>query len=350
MTDRATDRKPALALLLALLLPCLALAALACGAGDDDDGKAAPAPTGSTGSTGSGGPEPAEGAADTAEGAVRADIRGVHLRVAEGVVLEIRSLHGELVPTEAGSPPVFDDPSSFVMAIEGAEIALSPESLAALLNGHVFAYEGAPFSDLTIELTEDGKVLQRGQLDKAGGVPFSMLGTLGVTGDGDVKIEPEELHTAGLPVENLLDLFGVELDQVVETRESRGVRIDEDTLVLDPERALPSPRMRGRVTAVRVEGNRIVQTFGAGVGEGGTGAPVGDRGHMLFRGNLLRFGKLTMHDTDLEIADADPSDPFDFYLDRYQEQLTAGYSKTLEDGGLVSYMPDYAEAGGADPP
>jgi hypothetical protein len=109
------------------------------------------------------------------------------------------------------------------------------------------------------------------------------------------------------------------------------------------------------VTGVRVEGNRIVQRLGGGGGGGAGGggeatAPVQDRGYMFFTGNLLRFGKLTMRDTDLEIADADPSDPFDFYLERYQEQLTAGYSKTLEDGGLVSYMPDYAEAGGTDLP
>jgi hypothetical protein len=337
------DRK--LAVVLAFLL--LALVPLGCGG--EGDGAGGDGPSAPSGPNEANGNDAQEGATP---GAVRAEIRGVHLRVAEGVVLEIRSLRGGLVPTEEGSYPVFDDPTSFAVAIEDAEIAMSPESLAALLNGYVFAYDGAPFSELTIELTEDGKVFQKGQMNKAGGVPFTMLGSLGVTDEGDVKIEPEELHTAGLPVENLLDFFGVELDQVVETRESRGVRIDEDTLILDPERALPSPRMRGRVTGVRVEGNRIVQRFGGGGAGGGVEAtaPVQDRGYMFFTGNLLRFGKLTMRDTDLEIADADPSDPFDFYLERYQEQLTAGYSKTLEDGGLVSYMPDYAEAGGTDLP
>lgn len=320
---------------LALLL---ALGPLACGGEDEDGHRAGPDEARPTSPAGSG------SAGEETAGAVRAEIRGVHLRVANGVVLEVRALRGALVPVEEGAFPVFDDPESFTVAIEHAEIAMTPASLAALLNGHVFAYDGAPFSDLEIELTDDGKVFQKGQLDKAGGVPFTMLGTLGVTDDGDVRIEPEELHTAGLPVENLLDVFGVELEELVETRESRGVRIDEDALILDPERALPSPRMRGRVTAVRVEDGRIVQTFGDG-GGGEATAPVTDRGYMFFRGNLLRFGKLTMHDTDLEIADADPSDPFDFYLERYQEQLTAGYSKTLKDAGLVSYMPDYAEVG-----
>jgi hypothetical protein len=251
------DRK--LAVVLAFLL--LALVPLGCGG--EGDGAGGDGPSAPSGPNEANGNDAQEGATP---GAVRAEIRGVHLRVAEGVVLEIRSLRGGLVPTEEGSYPVFDDPTSFAVAIEDAEIAMSPESLAALLNGYVFAYDGAPFSELTIELTEDGKVFEKGQMNKAGGVPFTMLGSLGVTDEGDVKIEPEELHTAGLPVENLLDFFGVELDQVVETRESRGVRIDEDTLILDPERTLPSPRMRGRVTGVRVEGNRIVQRFGGGGG------------------------------------------------------------------------------------
>lgn len=35
--------------------------------------------------------------------------------------------------------------------------------------------------------------------------------------------------------------------------------------------------------------------------------------YMCYRGSVLRFGKLTMVDADLQIADADPKDPFDFF-------------------------------------
>ena len=34
-------------------------------------------------------------------------------------------------------------------------------------------------------------------------------------------------------------------------------------------------------------------------------------------------------------------DPFDFFPDRYNDQLVAGYSKTTSSGGLRVYMPDY---------
>jgi hypothetical protein len=62
---------------------------------------------------------------------------------------------------------------------------------------------------------------------------------------------------------------------------------------------------------------------------------------MAYRGNQLRFNKLTMNDTDMIIIDMDPRDPFDFFLDRYIQQLAAGYSKTTMDYGLRVYMRDY---------
>ena len=296
------------------------------------------------------GPKAAQGEGggpEGGQGAIRAAIRNVHLRVDEAVVLEIRGLTGTLESTRPGEVPFFDDAESFRIRIEGAEVAMSPESLAGLLNRYVFAYEGAPLSDLTVELTEDGRVRQSGTLAKAGGIPISMTGKLSPTPDGDVQLEPDEMSAAGVPVERLLDLFGVELSDLINTREELGVRIEEDTIILDPERAVPPPRIVGRVSAVRVEGGRIVQVFGDGPADSPR-PPVADRGHLFFLGGVLRFGKLTMRPADLEIADLDPSDPFEFYQRRYQEQLVAGYSKTLEDDGLVSFMPDYPEAAGGD--
>jgi hypothetical protein len=64
---------------------------------------------------------------------------------------------------------------------------------------------------------------------------------------------------------------------------------------------------------------------------------------MYYRGRILRFGKLTMVDADLQIVDADPSDPFDFYLSHLNQQLVAGESRNQADFGLLTTMPDYAD-------
>ena len=39
------------------------------------------------------------------------------------------------------------------------------------------------------------------------------------------------------------------------------------------------------------------------------------------------------------MIDMDPRDPFDFYLDHYQEQLVAGYTKSTPDYGLTRLCP-----------
>jgi len=102
---------------------------------------------------------------------------------------------------------------------------------------------------------------------------------------------------------------------------------------------LPPPMMRGHITAIRLEGDEIIQTFGTARTRGAGKAPGGN--YMFYRGGMLRFGKLLMSDTDMRLIDSDPSDPFDFFPDHYQDQLVAGYSKTTASGGLLVYMPDY---------
>jgi hypothetical protein len=64
---------------------------------------------------------------------------------------------------------------------------------------------------------------------------------------------------------------------------------------------------------------------------------------MFYRGKILRFGKLTMVDSDLQIVDGDPSDPFDFYLAHLNEQLVAGQSRNQADFGLLTVLPDYGD-------
>jgi hypothetical protein len=70
--------------------------------------------------------------------------------------------------------------------------------------------------------------------------------------------------------------------------------------------------------------------------------------HLLRRGDI-RFGKLTMSDADLQLIDADPRDPFDFFPAHYDVQLVAGYSKNTPAKGLKTYMPDYGDIRGNRP-
>jgi hypothetical protein len=261
------------------------------------------------------------------------------------VVLQIEHLRGALLPTK-DAPPWFDDPESFTLAIDTGQVAISPASLSALLNDYVFNYKGTPLKHLEVTI-DRGQLKQTGTLRKAIDLPFTIWSTLSATPDGRLRLHPTSVKVAGIGVKGLMRTFGIELENLVHVQRGRGVEIVDDDFLLAPAGLLPPPRIEGRVTAVRLEEGKIEQTFGAST-RSGRSQPMhpsdpSARNYMFYRGRILRFGKLTMVDADLQIVDGDPSDPFDFYLAHLNEQLVAGESRNQVDFGLVTVMPDYAD-------
>jgi hypothetical protein len=225
---------------------------------------------------------------------------------------------------------------------------MAPASLTKLLNEHVFAFDGSPLTDIEVSIVE-GKLKQKGTLHKGVAIPFTVVADISATADGRIRLHPTDVKAAGVPSEGLMKMFGLELDDLVKSNRARGVEIEDNDFLLDPTRLLPEPAMSGRLTAITVEGDRIVERFGTG--ERGRLAHQADRrarNYMYYRGGSLRFGKLTMSNTDMQLIDADPSDPFDFSPPQYVKQLVAGYSKNTPSGALRVYMPDFNQAAGAD--
>ena len=278
---------------------------------------------------------------------VGVEFSNADLGVAPGVVLHVRQLRGQLRPRARGRPLVFDDQRSFIVHVDDGEVALTPESLSRLLNDRVFAYDGAPISNVEIAI-EGGRLKQKGKLHKGVVVPFSTESEISVTADGRVRLHPLKIKAIGLPIKGFMKLLHLELDDLVNTEEAPAVRIEDNDFILDTSRLLDAPRMEGRLTAVRIESNRIVEVFGRGAQPLSPPADSASRNYLYFHGGTLRFGKLTMHDTDMQLIDADPSDPFDFVPQKYVRQLTAGYTKNMASGALRVYMPDFGEAGGVD--
>jgi hypothetical protein len=99
-----------------------------------------------------------------------------------------------------------------------------------------------------------------------------------------------------------------------------------------------------------VEGDRIIQTFETKEVKP-LAPPLTVRNYIYHRGGVLRFGKLTMHDADLEIVNSSKRATFDFSLPEYNRQLVAGYSKNTPVHGLIVFMPDFgAPPGSSGPP
>lgn len=283
-------------------------------------------------------------ASETGIGPVESEMRNVDYHVDDHVILKIAYLRGTLRSTRPNEPPWFDDPTSFDIAIDSAVVAITPASLTALMNTYVFNYPGADIKKLKVSV-EGSELVQTGVLDKAINLPFRIRSQISVTPDGRLRLHPTSVKVAGVGMRRLMTAFGLELDNMVKVKPGRGVTIEKDDFLLSVESLLPPPHIKGRVASVQVVNGEVVQTLA-----GRTPRTVARlhpsqkaNNYMFYQGRVLRFGKLTMHGTDLQIVDADQKDPFDFYLTRLNDQLVAGSSRNLPDYGLVTTMPDFAD-------
>jgi len=272
----------------------------------------------------------------SSRGATRVEMKNVDFRSNDDFVLHIRGLDGAFLRRNPSVPVMFDDKRSFVLRIDSGTVGIGIDSLAEVMNNYVFAYPKAPLKKIEIS-TKGNQIKLSARMHKVIDVPVRIVGTLSPTPEGKIRLHPESIKAAGLPVKGFMHLFGLDLSEVMKANEDRGVKIDGDDIIMDQERMIPPPAIRGRITAIRVENNEVLQDFGGGSKLGTGKGP----NYMYYRGGTLRFGKLTMNNADLKIIDTDPGNPFDFSIDHYNAQLVAGTSKNTPNFGLVVYMPDY---------
>jgi hypothetical protein len=269
---------------------------------------------------------------------IQVAMKNVNYHYSGPIAVHIVQLQGYLTPAKPGSLIVFDDNNSFVMHLASAEIAISCDSLARVLNENVFSAVNAPIKSITIT-SKNNRLDIKGKLHQKGDVSFEATGSLSVDADGRIRLHTENVKAAHLPVKGILDLLGLDLAKLINTNKVRGIAMEKNDMLLDAEQILPPPRIEGKITDVRLVGNDIVQKFGAPQATNFAARQPGN--FMAYRGGELRFGKLTMNDADLILTDMNPGDPLDFYLDHYKDQLVAGYTKTTPTFGLRVYIRDY---------
>ena len=271
-------------------------------------------------------------------GSVEVQMHNVMYHYPNDIVVHLRNVAGALVPSKEGQFPVFDDKESFSLHITAAEIAMDPQSLANVLNSNVFSGKDAPLKDISIRIEKD-RLKVKGKLHKKGDIGFETEGQLTATPDGKIRLHSEKIKALHLPVKGLMDLIGLDIADLIKAVKVLGVRAEKDDLILDPGEILPPPRISGTITAIRLESNNIVQIFGDP--QKYPWKHVTAQNYMAYSGNRLQFGKLLMHETDMVLIDPDPRDPFDFFLDRYKDQLVAGHTKITPAFGLRVYMVDF---------
>ena len=273
---------------------------------------------------------------------VQVRMENVNFHVGHGVELRVLHLTGRLASTAPGKIPTFDDVTSYVIEIDSARVSMTAGSLTNLMNNVLFAGPNAPIKNMTVEI-EGTELKQTGTLKKGVSVPFTMRASLDVTADGKLRLHPTSMKAAGIVPKGVLDFFGLHIKSLLKVGAESPMQVSGDDLLLDPQRALPPPRIRGKLTRAWIADGLVYEQFGGEKPTRSITPPVASGNFMYYRGGTLRFGKLTMVDADLLLVDDDPKDPFDFSPAEYKDQLVAGYSKNTPNNGLVTHMPDLSD-------
>jgi hypothetical protein len=286
-------------------------------------------------------PTPTEAAS---KAPTQAQMHNVWFHVDEDTYLDIHDLRGLMVSKEAGTPLNFDNKTSFILDVDTGTIGMRGPSLDHLMNRYVFGYENPPLRNLHI--TMQGKQLvQQGIIHKIVDIPFTMYADVSVS-KGMIRLHPTKIDICGINGIGLLKAVGMTLEKMLPLPHDHGVSAEGNDMLLDPQKMLPPPETKLHLVDVRVEGDELVQVFDAGRHLPALSVPHPEvKNWMYYRGGTLRMGKLLMVDANMQVADTDTSDPFSFYIDRYNDQLVAGFSRNQPDYGLLVFMRDFEDVG-----
>jgi hypothetical protein len=259
--------------------------------------------------------------------------------VLDNVMLTVTRLDAWMVP-KPGQMVVLDKKTSFVLQIVSGETRLKAPDLTALLNEYLMPHAKAPIRNITVSFDGD-KVMVKGQLHKGIDVPFEGKAAVAIADDSDVRLHFTELKVAGILKKGFLDALGIKLSSVAQPGKQSRFHMEGDDIILPIAALFPPPRIAGKLTSVRIDGDALVQVFGPADATLRQ-PPEPAKNYIYFQGGRMKFGKLTMEDVDLELVDKEESNLFDFSLDHYYQQLEAGYSKLTANQGLVAYVVDYS--------
>jgi hypothetical protein len=278
------------------------------------------------------------GAAKTA-GAPRFVAHNAYYRIDPRVGIQLDDLDADIVQHAAG-PFVPADKESFDIAVHHADATITAPALEALIGTYVFGDDGAPVKDVKLGMKGDRLQLS-GKLKKLIWVPFSCEGGVAPLPDGRIRFTPTNVTAAGVRVDRLMDLVGLEIAKVFELRKDKGITIEGNDFVLDVAGMIPPPRMAGKVTAATIANGSLALALAQGAARPALPLPVpAVRNYLAIWGGNVRLGSATLADAKVQVCDADPADPLAFALDHFGDALEAGVIDLLKDGGAIAYIPD----------
>ncbi len=273
----------------------------------------------------------------------------VNFRFAEKIPVLLKNVNADLIPQTKSGVVNFDDPNSFIISIFKADAYIKAETLETIFKEYIFNYPESVLKLDRIKFLDEkeNKIYLNGELKFIIWLDFELEGTLSYTKEKkQILIEANKITAIGLSsAKSLLGLVALNLEKLLPVPDGRGISVKENTIYINPFAIFPPPKMEGEIKSVNLENNQlhIFMDNGKSVPVPPRPIPNAKNYLFLFKGDM-KFGKLFMVDTYLQMVDTDEKDDFDFFLEKYFMVLADYGTATLSrDKSVKVTMPDYED-------
>jgi len=284
-------------------------------------------------------------ARDTAQAPGRAgvDVRlqNVRFKWSQQVYIDAPTMTIRAVPLQ-GDVVNFDQPGSFVLAMQQATVHLAPAVLEGMLNESVFNYPGSKVRGLRVTLRPEGgrqALIMSGELRMLVWIPFSMVSYLTVDhATNTLVMNITRMKAFGIiPATKLVRLEPFQLEKIISLPPNNSMIVRGNQIMVKPFGLFPPPRVTGTIASVSSDESGIRLGFAGQAIQ----APQSDaRNYVYLRGGRAQFGHFQMLDTDVLITEKNPSNLFGFSVLHYADAVARSNIEVHGTRSVHVSMPD----------
>ena len=281
-------------------------------------------------------------------------LNNVLFRLTEDIFLKIPYVEGKLISKVEHHYVNFDDPKSFKIEILNGSATIEAENLCKILS-KIFDLPESNLKDLNISFIDqeiDGKKIKKlkllGKMKLGIWIKFQMIGSLSLNKKDNVLVlTSDKIKALGVSAKGLMQMVGLNLEKMVSIPKGKGVEVKENSIIISPFRILPNLDLTGYVEKFELRDNDLLYLKFYNKKPSINFPPMPDpsvKNYLFICNGDVKFGKLMMRHTILQMIDMDDKDWFDFYLIEYFNTLTKGISYINFDGSVRAFLPDYDDA------
>lgn len=277
------------------------------------------------------------------------NLRNVKFFFNDQIYININWLTAKGIPYEPNRILDMDNAKSYMLEIMGGEATLDLTVMEHIFNKRVFAYPNPAIKNVTVSTVMhliDNKpqrmLLIKGEMDMVFWIPFEMIASMSLDRKNNLMvITAVKIKSLGMQIAGIMDIIGLELESLLSVPPGRGLRIKGNSMIVEPFALFPPPRMNGRIGNVTLNSGSVNLSFQE---NGMVRLPPrpyrnATNDMLLFKGDV-KIGRLRVINAYMQIVDRDQSDPFEFHILRYFEQLTRSTIKVNRNQSVITMMPD----------